>query len=214
MESVTTLVNNSFPKFNAQEHAKFTAAKNGMSIQEVIDLWEKKGRESRELGTLLHEKIEKYYQGVFSTTDSTFRLFRMFTDKMELKPYRTEWSVYDDDLGIAGSIDFVDYQNGEYSIYDWKRSDKLIANGLPVKINPYGEKGNHPLEHLDNSPYYHYALQLSMYKYILERNYGIQITHLRLGIFHPSYMKPYVLEMPYLEKEVNSIFSLRSEIIF
>lgn len=214
LDSVTTLVNNAFPKFNPQEHAKYTAAKKGMTVQEVIDLWEMNGKESRELGTLLHEKIEKHYQGVNSPDDPTFRLFKMFAKVIELKPYRTEWSVYDYDLGIAGSIDFVDNQNGEYSIYDWKRSERLIVNGLPAKINPYGEKGNYPLEHIDNSPYYHYALQLSIYKYILEHNYNMKIVHLRLGIFHPSYMKPYLLEMPYLEDEVNTLFNLRSEIIF
>ena len=114
----------------------------------------------------------------------------------------------------SNAYDFVDYQNGEFSIYDWKRSDKVIANGLPIKNNKYGEKGIYPLENLDNSPYYHYALQLSLYKFILERNYNIKVSKLRLGIFHPSYNKPYILEMPYLEKELNSIFNLRSEIIF
>lgn len=72
----------------------------------------------------------------------------------------------------------------------------------------------YPLEHLDNTPYYHYALQLSLYKYILEKNYGMKISDLRLGIFHPAYNKPYVLRMPYLEKEINDIFNLRSEVIF
>lgn len=213
LESVTTLVSNSFPKFNSEEHARHTAARNGMTVREVIDMWEDKGRKSREQGTQLHEKIEKYYQGIDSPSDPTFELFKQFAGKITLKPYRTEWGVYDFDLGIAGSIDFVDFQNGEYSIYDWKRSEKLIANGLPAKISQYGEKGNYPLGHLDNTPYYHYALQLSLYRYILERNYGIKVTHLRLGIFHPSYTKPYLLEMPYLENEVNDIFNLRSEII-
>ena len=85
---------------------------------------------------------------------------------------------------------------------------------MPVKINKYGEKGNYPLEHLDNTPYYHYALQLSLYKYILEKNYGMKISDLRLGIFHPTYNKPYVLRMPYLEKEINDLFNLRSEVLF
>lgn len=213
LDSVTTLVNNSFPKFNTEEHAKHVAARNGMTIHEVLDMWEKKGKQSREQGTLLHHKIEKYYQGIDSQNDPAFQLFKQFASKFMLKPYRTEWSVYDKDLGIAGTIDYVDYQNGEYSIYDWKRSDKLIANGLPAKINQYGEKGYYPLEHLDNSPYYHYALQLSIYKYILERNYGIKIEHLRLGIFHPTYTKPYLLEIPYLGNEVVSLFNLRSEIL-
>ncbi len=214
LESVTTLVDNSFPKFDAQERAKYTAAKNGMSVQEVIDMWERKGRESRELGTSLHQKIDNYYQGITSYEDPTFRLFKMFAEKNQLNPYRSEWGVYDYDLGVAGTIDFVDYQDGEYSIYDWKRSEKIISNGLPLKANQYGEKGCYPLEHLDNSPYYHYAMQLSIYKYILERNYDIKITHLRLGIFHPSYARYYVLEMPYLANEAETLLKLHSEVIF
>ena len=162
----------------------------------------------------MHKKIENYYQGIDSANDDTFNLFRIFANNIKLVPYRTEWAVYDWEYKLAGTIDFVDCQNGQYTIYDWKRSDKIIANGMPIKTNKYGEKGNYPLEHIDNSPYYHYALQLSLYKFILERNYGIKVDKLRLGIFHPTYNKPYLLEVPYLESEINSIFNLRSEVIF
>ena len=163
----------------------------------------------------MHKKIESYYLGKEPSTDDTFDLFKIFADKITLKPYRTEWAVYDWEQKIAGTIDFVDYQNGEYIIYDWKRSDKLIAkNGLPIKNSQYGEKALPPIENLDDSPYYHYALQLSLYKYILEKNYGITVSKLRLGIFHPSYNKPYVLEMSYLQNEIDALFGLRSEVIF
>lgn len=214
LESVTTFVSSCFPKFNTELHAKQKAGALGISVQEVIEMWERKGKESRDLGTAMHKKIENYYQGIDSANDDAFNLFRIFANNIKLVPYRTEWAVYDWEYKLAGTIDFVDYQNGEYTVYDWKRSDKIIANGMPIKTNKYGEKGNYPLEHIDNSPYYHYALQLSLYKFILERNYGIKIDKLRLGIFHPTYNKPYLLEVPYLENEINTIFNLRSEVIF
>lgn len=214
LDSVTTFVNNAFPKFNSEFHAKRKAKQLGISPEEVLEMWNKKGKESRDLGTAMHSKIENYYLGSDSVETDAYKLFKIFANKIELKPYRTEWAVYDWEHKIAGTIDFVDYQNGEYIIYDWKRSEKIIDNGIPVKIYKYGEKGNYPLEHLDNTPYYHYALQLSLYKYILEKNYGMKISDLRLGIFHPTYNKPYVLKMPYLKKEINDIFNLRSEVIF
>ena len=213
LQSVTNIVENCFPKFDAQLHAKTTAAKMGMTEEEVIAMWERKGKESRELGTAMHQKIESYYQGKDSREDDAFRLFKVFADKVKLEPYRTEWAVYDTDYNIAGTIDFVDYQDGKYTIYDWKRSDKIIANGMPVKVSKYQEKGLYPLEHLENCAYYHYALQLSLYKFILEKNYNIKVSDLRLGIFHPSYDKPYVLKMPYLENEVKTLMELRSEVI-
>ena len=213
LQSVTNIVENCFPKFDAQLHAKTTAAKMGMTEEEVIAMWEQKGKESRELGTAMHQKIESYYQGKDSGEDDAFRLFKVFADKVKLEPYRTEWAVYDTDYNIAGTIDFVDCQDGIFTIYDWKRSDKIIANGMPVKVSKYQEKGLYPLEHLENCAYYHYALQLSLYKFILEKNYDIKVSDLRLGIFHPSYDKPYVLKMPYLENEVRTLMELRSEVI-
>ena len=215
LDSVTTFVKNCFPEFNADFHAKRKAEAMGITKTEILDMWEKKRRESREQGTEMHKKIEAYYLGKEPSSDETFELFKIFANKITLKPYRTEWAVYDWEQKIAGTIDFVDYQNGEYIIYDWKRSDKLIAkNGLPIKNSLYGEKALPPIDNLDDSPYYHYALQLSLYKYILEKNYGIIISKLRLGIFHPSYNKPYVMEIPYLQREINYLFNLKSEIIF
>lgn len=215
LDSVTTFVKNCFPEFDSEFHAKRKAEALGITKEAVLEMWDKKGRESREQGTAMHKKIESYYLGKEPSTDDTFDLFKIFADKITLKPYRTEWAVYDWEQKIAGTIDFVDYQNGEYIIYDWKRSDKLIAkNGLPIKNSLYGEKALPPIENLDDSPYYHYALQLSLYKYILEKNYGITVSKLRLGIFHPSYNKPYVLEMPYLQNEIETLFSMRSEVVF
>lgn len=215
LDSVTTFVKNCFPEFDSEFHAKRKAETLGIAKEEVLEMWDKKGRESRERGTIMHENIESYYLGKPVSTDETFELFKIFANKIILKPYRTEWAVYDWEQKIAGTIDFVDYQNGEYIIYDWKRSDKLIAkNGLPIKNSLYGVKALPPIDNLDDCPYYHYALQLSLYKYILEKNYGITISKLRLGIFHPSYNKPYILEMPYLGDEISTLFSLKSEVIF
>lgn len=215
LDSVTTFVKDCFHEFNADLHAKRKAEALGITKEEVLEMWDKKGRESREQGTEMHKKIEAYYLGKSVSTDETFDLFKIFANKITLKPYRTEWAVYDWEQKLAGTIDFVDYQDGEYIIYDWKRSDKLIAkNGLPIKNSLYGEKALPPIDNLDDSPYYHYALQLSLYKYILEKNYGINVSKLRLGIFHPSYNKPYVLEMPYLKNEIDTLFNLKSEVIF
>ena len=42
----------------------------------------------------------------------------------------------------------------------------------------------------------------------------MKISDLRLGIFHPTYNKPYVLRIPYLEKEINdflgSFYTIKS----
>jgi hypothetical protein len=121
-----------------------------------------------------------------------------------LKPYRTEWSVYHDDAKIAGSIDMV-YENtdGTLSIYDWKRA-KLIT-----RINNFNRFAIHPLIcHLPDSNFWHYALQLNTYKYILETKYEKKIKGLFLVRLHPdSEEKNYeLIELPDLSSEVHDLF--------
>ncbi|MBQ2485300.1 MAG: hypothetical protein II519_08300, partial [Muribaculaceae bacterium] len=51
----------------------------------------------------------------------------------------------------------------------------------------------------------HYALQVSIYRYILEKNYGISVSQSRLAVFHPDYDRPYVIDIPYMKEEVITV---------
>lgn len=206
LKPVTTLVSECFEAFDIDYWAPRSAARLGITEQQVRKMWNDKAERARTLGTEMHAKIENYYLGGQNTTDETYRLFEQFTRAYTLHPYRTEWPVFDEDLHIAGTIDFLEYHNGEYVIYDWKRSDKLISNGAPEIYNRYNKTGKHPLTHLPDTAYWHYALQLSIYRYILQRKYDINVARGRLGVFHPSNPTFYVLEMPYLQHEMRLLF--------
>ena len=44
----------------------------------------------------------------------------------DLIPYRTEWTVFDEDLKLSGSIDMLFRDiSGNFHIYDWKRSKQI-----------------------------------------------------------------------------------------
>lgn len=213
LQSVTDFVEHCFPEFDARTMARHTAARTGQNVADVLEMWERKGKESRDAGTEMHKKIESFYQLKNITDDDTIRLFRIFTNQITLNPYRTEWSIYDTATNLAGTVDFVDYTDGKFIIYDWKRSDKLVNNGMPVMKSKYNKKALPPISHVEDCAYYHYAMQLSLYKYILEKNYGIEISDLRLGVFHPTYNKPYVLKVPYMKREIDTLMSLRESVI-
>lgn len=204
-KSVTTIVENCFEKFDADYRANKKASAMRMTPQEVKELWARKQKNSLELGTQMHEKIERFYLGLPNEPDPTYKIFQQFANEHELKPYRTEWAIYDEDSGIAGTLDFLDYQDGAFTIYDWKRSNKVIVRGKPEKINPWGRYALKPIQHIFDTKYWHYVLQVSFYRYILEKNYGISISNLRLAVFHPECYCPYVLDVPYMEKEVINI---------
>jgi ATP-dependent exoDNAse (exonuclease V) beta subunit len=100
----------------------------------------------------------------------------------ELKPYRTEWMIFHEELKIAGSIDMV-YENpdGTLSIYDWKRSKEIS------KVNAFKEWATTPIiAHLPHTNYWHYSMQLNTYKAILEDKYGKVVKDLYLVRLHPN----------------------------
>lgn len=208
-KSVTTIVEECFEKFDADYWAKKKASSLGMTPQQVKGMWEKKGEEARNLGTQLHEKIERYYMGLSNTSDATYRLFEKFIEQYHLAPYRTEWAIYDEVYRIAGTLDFLNFQNGEFTIFDWKRSNKVIVCGQPEKCSKWGKRAFSPISHIHDTTYWHYALQVSIYRYILEKNYEIEVANSKLAVFHPDYNQPYVIDIPYMRDEVIAILNNR-----
>jgi hypothetical protein len=130
-------------------------------------------------------------------------------DTPELKPYRTEWTIYHDDVKISGSIDMV-YENpdGTLSIYDWKRAKNI------TRINTYNKFALSPeICHLPDSNFWHYALQLNTYKAILEQKYGKIIKDLILVRLHPdAEEKNYeLITLPNLSIEIKDLFLERKK---
>ena len=132
-----------------------------------------------------------------------YYFIQFIKDTPTLKPYRTEWLIYHEDLKISGSIDMI-YENedGTLSIYDWKRSKNI------TRVNLY------------NANFWHYALQLNMYKMILEEKYDKKVKDLYLVRLYPDPEKveqvkqdldpPYeLIKIPILNKEIMDLKSDR-----
>jgi hypothetical protein len=133
-----------------------------------------------------------------------------FVENGTLRPYRTEWTVFHEEAQIAGSIDMV-YENTDspedartLSIYDWKRCKEI------TKTNRGGEFATNPIiEHFPDTNYWHYALQLNIYKYILQTKYGKKITDLYLIVLHPDAKNYQRIKLPDIQAEVDELFKER-----
>jgi hypothetical protein len=128
-------------------------------------------------------------------------------DTLHLKPYRTEWTIYHEDLKLAGSIDMI-YENpdGTLAIYDWKRAKDI------TRVNTFGKYAvTDCISHMPDTNYWHYALQLNTYKAILEEKYDKKITDLYLVRLHPdAEEKNYeLIKLPDLMVEIKELFELR-----
>ena len=131
----------------------------------------------------MHYDIECYYNKMTIVNDSIeYSYFKKFREDFKhLKPYRTEWMVWDKELKLAGSIDMIfEDKNKNLLIYDWKRSKKIsMANKWQSSTNPI-------LSEFPDTNYWHYSLQLNIYKFLLERNYGKKVVGMFLIFLHPD----------------------------
>jgi len=214
--SVTTWNHSHFKEFDADaiitnmmNGRNWTRSKyHGMTREEIKASWDKNRDEAASAGTAMHLDIEKYYNGLPVDNDSTeYSYFKEFeSDNPGLVPYRTEWTVWDKELKLAGSIDMV-YENddGTLMIYDWKRSKGIVRN-------KQFEEHSHVdcISHIPDTNFWHYALQLNTYKRLLEKNYGKKVTVLRLVCLHPNQKSYQLIDVPDLEEELDDLFKLRA----
>ena len=199
----------------------------GLNQEEIKTLWNTNNSGVTSAGTDLHFEIECFmnekllhigynheqlynlymsqYKNIHDTTPLEWQYFINFIkDFPELKPYRTEWTIYNEDVKISGSVDMI-YENtdGTLSIYDWKRSKNI------TRVNNWNKFALPPeLCHLPDSNFWHYALQLNTYKVILEDKYDKKVRDLYLVRLHPhAEEKNYeLIKLPDLSNEVRKLF--------
>jgi ATP-dependent exoDNAse (exonuclease V) beta subunit len=211
--SATTLIHRFFDKFDSEKIIdKMMLSKNwssskyfGMSKEEIKTLWENNGKIQSSKGTILHQDIENFYNGfeIKNTSKEYHYFLDFYNTHKHLKAYRTEWMIFDETLKLAGSIDmlFID-EEGNFHIYDWKRAKEI------KKENRF-QKGLYPLSHLDDCNFYHYSLQLNLYRKLLKINYNIEIKSMCLVQLHPNYENYIKYECPIMEREIDLIFAQR-----
>lgn len=222
--SVTTWNHHHFPKFDADKiirqiisspkHKTDPTYKYYMMTAEAIKkMWDTNRDTASSSGTNMHYDIECYYNQIAVSNDSVeYRYFQNFVaENPQLTAYRTEWTVFHEELKIAGSVDMI-YENpdGTLLIYDWKRCKEIVNE------NAYGTTATTEcIRHLPDTNFWHYTLQLNTYKTIIEEKYGKKVVGLCLVCLHPdNFNKNYqIIPVPVLEKEIADLFQYRKEML-
>ena len=214
--SVTTFIHSLFEKFDSDKVINnIINGKNyktskyfNKTRDEIKDMWEINRKDAAEKGTKLHLDIENYYNNISVNNNSIeYTYFKNFLKENDLKPYRTEWKVWDEDYKITGTIDMV-YENSDNTlmIYDWKRSKQIIRN------KPYETYSNIDcISHIPDLNFWHYSLQLNMYKYILESKYNKTITKMCLVCLYPENDNYILIDVPELSEEISELLELNKK---
>lgn len=218
--SCTGFLHTFFPHFDPDKTIKkMMSGKNwinskyyGMTAKEIKDQWSNSGKDASEAGTAMHLGIEQFHNGAEHLIEpavketAEWRYFQNYWKECgdDLEPYRTEWEVWSEEHRLAGSIDMIykKKSDGTYVIYDWKRSKD-------IKTDNQFETGYAPVDHLPNTNYWHYTLQLNVYKWFLETFYGLVVSDLYLIVLHPDNKNYRRLRLNILTEEVLAMLECR-----
>lgn len=184
----------------------------GMTPEAIKKKWSDNGKNASEAGTEMHLAIEQYFNGaeelipphVLQTREWSHFLAFWNRFKDEIEPFRTEWEVFVEEIKLAGSIDgiFRSKRDGSILIYDWKRSKE-------IKMGNDFQSGLGPLSHLPDCNYWHYSLQLNIYRYILENYYGCRVSDMYLVILHPDQQSYKRMRLNRMDEEVAAMIECR-----
>ena len=224
--SVTTWIHTLFEAFDADkviENIKkgkhYSKSKYfGKTDDEIKEEWETNRNTAATLGTKMHYHIECFYnQQTVQDESIEYNYFLAFekdrlSHEMEKHwiPFRTEWTVFHEDYFLAGSIDmiFEDPNTNTLKIFDWKRSKEIKMSNPWQKFAVVDSVSSIP-----DTNFWHYTLQLNIYRFILESKYNKVVDLLCLVCLHPdnktkSYMR---LKVPILSTDIILLMKYRME---
>lgn len=179
--SVTSFISNFKQPFEADKIA-VKSSKNkkskwyGMTPEDIKEAWKAEALRATTLGTWYHNCRESDLCGLenMERHGSTVPVFKPIEkDGVKYSPNQKlsngvypEHMVYLKSAGLCGQSDIVEVINNVVHITDYKTNKEIKVEsytnweGVSQKMNP-------PLTHLDDCNLMHYALQLSLYMFII-----------------------------------------------
>lgn len=192
LTSVTKVVGQLKPPFDADTIATKQAAKLGTTKEAVLAEWDAKRQAGLERGNRVHEHIRSTLLGLTVQPD---RFLDMNTKPVECLAFDRFWEqikstvdvkwvetvIGDYNLGIAGTVDavLVDKQTGACRLWDWKTGDKFRLDNRFQTLNP-------PFADCDDCELVNYSLQASLYRLIIERNTSLEFSATYILHLSPS----------------------------
>jgi hypothetical protein len=204
----------------------------GLTSERIIEIWTKEAKRATDLGSWYHDQRETDLLACSTVQREGLDLsivhpildgdIKFAPDQQIVPGIYPEHFVYLKSALICGQADRVEVVGNKVNVYDYKTNKKMREAYTNWEGNTKKMLG--PISHVDDSDLMHYALQLSIYMYvILKHNHTLEpgkleISHIMFEVesidefgFPTSAIDaagdpiikeivPY--ELPYLKKEV------------
>ena len=217
---VTTFIGQYENEFDAEGMAKRVAKKTGRDYQDILDEWEQKKDISCRKGSACHEYAQSLWNGsiwaereedrdisqlIYNIIPQADKFHEDYKDKLE--HVADEYPIGDEVLDIASCIDhlFIDRETGGLIIVDYKTNTEMSGYNKEA----YKKAMKVPLQELNDDALHHYFLQLSIYKYLVEKHTDIKVQDLLIVYMTEMHIDYEIIHVPYLEKEIQELMEWR-----
>lgn len=220
--SVTTVISKFKQPFDKVAVSKAYAKKNGGTAEEWQAKWKKTSDDACERGTNFHTKkeneiLERIGQLPAPPAEAFIVPTKRVTQvdfKKELLGIQTELVVYNHYFEIAGQVDYVDLEEVYFDVDDHKTNKKIDMWSFRHPKTGY-KMMQFPLQHMMDTNYNHYALQISLYAFMIEQLTGkkprsLSFTHYPPNLDGSISEEGVVYNLPYLKKEILDMLAVFS----
>lgn len=215
--STTSLIHKFKEPFNVVAMSEACAkGKNpkykGKTAEQIRELWLSENQRAVKLGSWYHDQREKDLLSCNTITRNNTDL-QIITPLMDgdvkLAPSQAlvegvypEHMVYLKSVGICGQADRVEVYDNKIHLFDYKTNKEIKKEGFKDRAGKT-KRMLPPVSHLDDCNFNDYALQLSIYMYIMHKhNY-----HLEVGMMQINHI---IFEIEEHDKQGNPIVSVDS----
>lgn len=196
LTSVTQYLGQFFSPFDANAIAKFMAmlSKKRGEKGKGIKYWKSEWKEAAAHGTRVHNAIEHILdparprQELQDKDSAKVDSALNYLQDQAPHPFKPEMVIWDEELGLAGTIDAFYSKKGVVHLVDWKTNKEIKTKGYRNAMCAP------PIENLPDCSFTKYWFQLNLYAYMLERKgYTIgtmKLVHLKedsYGVFDITY---------------------------
>lgn len=224
--SVTRFIEQYCNEFERDLIAERCAIKENKTVQEILDLWQYKNDFACVKGSTCHEfaqsrwSKEKYELDKFDESDEYLnavlkiqkQAVNFYNDyKDTLEHLYDEFVVGSEEFDIASAIDhlFINKLTGGLVLVDYKTNSILKGYNDDEKNRKYAKNMKVPLQHIKDLTLNHYYIQLSIYRYLLEKYAKVEVEEMFIVYFSENIENYEIIEIPYLKKEVELILENR-----
>ena len=223
--SVTRLIEEYSNPFNQQVLVEKVALRDNKDVTQVLQEWEYKNKFACEKGHFAHEYVQSLWSNMIyqeniksgledvkmplnNIKQQAINFYNDFKDKFT--HIQDEQLVGSEEYDICSAVDhlFLD-KDGNVWLIDYKTNSILKGYNDDEKNRRYTKKMLIPLQNIKDDSLNHYYLQLSIYKYLIEKYTNIKIYKTMIVYMSENIENYELIETPYLMKEVKKILELR-----